>query len=184
MRPLLWFLLAASLTTASVPRPALAHIDRAATPAPRPDTASAQDAEEGTPDGRKLSAALARYALGLLGVSYKRGGNDPETGLDCSGLVDYVFAQVAGITLPRTALGMSRVGERVSRASLRRGDLVFFRTRRSRFSHVGIYVGGGRFVHAPRPGADVEVSEMSDPYWRHRYSGARRVLGHAQVAVR
>ncbi|MDA8108107.1 MAG: C40 family peptidase [Betaproteobacteria bacterium] len=184
MRPLLCFLLAASLTAPGLSLPALAHTSDAAALAPRADPEPPANTEEGAARGRGLPAELAHYALQLLGVPYKLGGTDPDSGLDCSGLVQYVFEQVADITLPRTVLALSRVGEWISRAHLRRGDLVFFHTRRSRYSHVGIYVGDGRFVHAPRPGADVEVSELSDPYWRRHFSGARRVIRHARLAAR
>ncbi len=102
---------------------------------------------------------LASAALDLIGIRYKWGGNTPETGLDCSGLVRYVFQQVTGVTLPRTAKDMSRVGESVALADLRPGDLVFFNTRRFAFSHVGIYLGDNRFVHAPRRGREVEVAD-------------------------
>lgn len=141
-------------------------------------------APRGEPAHRGLPSALVDYALQLIGVPYKHGGNDPDTGLDCSGLVDYVFAQVADIVLPRTVLAMSRVGERIRRSRLRPGDLVFFHTRRSRYSHVGIYIGDSRFVHAPRPGATVEVSELSDSYWRRHFSGARRVIPSDRLAAR
>jgi cell wall-associated NlpC family hydrolase len=140
--------------------------------------------QQGEPAHRDLSSALVEYALQLIGVPYKLGGNDPGTGLDCSGLVDYVFAQVADIVLPRTVLAMSRVGERIARSHLRPGDLVFFHTRRFRFSHVGIYIGDGHFVHAPSPGSSVEVSELSDPYWRRRFSGARRIIPSDRLAAR
>jgi cell wall-associated NlpC family hydrolase len=159
-------------------------------PIPVAPAAAASDAERdssahpGEPARRDLSSALVDYALQLIGVPYKLGGNDPDTGLDCSGLVDYVFAQVADIVLPRTVLAMSRVGERVARSRLRPGDLVFFHTRRSRYSHVGIYIGDGHFVHAPSPGSTVEVSELSDRYWRRHFSGARRVIPSDRLAAR
>jgi cell wall-associated NlpC family hydrolase len=118
---------------------------------------------------------LVVYALGLVGVEYRYGGEEPGSGLDCSGLVRHVFQQVAGVTLPRTSHEMSRVGERVGRDDLRAGDLVFFNTRRSAFSHVGIYLGDGRFVHAPRTGRDVEVAQFDNRYWQKRFDGARRL---------
>lgn len=121
--------------------------------------------------------ALSTYALGLLGVRYKFGGNSPETGLDCSGLVRYVFQQVTGVTLPRTAREMSRIGDRVDVADLKPGDLVFFNTRRFAFSHVGIYVGENQFIHAPRRGREVEVTTIDKRYWQKRFNGARRLAG-------
>jgi len=120
---------------------------------------------------------LVFYALGMVGIEYRYGGEDPASGLDCSGLVRHVFQQVAGVTLPRTALEMSRVGDRVGKGELRPGDLVFFNTRRFAFSHVGIYLGDGRFVHAPRTGRDVEVAQFDNRYWQKRFDGARRLAG-------
>jgi len=120
---------------------------------------------------------LAVYALGLLGVRYRFGGESPESGLDCSGLVRHVFQQVTGVTLPRTAAEMSRVGDGIARHELEPGDLVFFNTRRMPFSHVGIYLGDNRFVHAPARGREVEVADLSNRYWQRQFNGARRVAG-------
>jgi cell wall-associated NlpC family hydrolase len=120
---------------------------------------------------------LASAALDLIGIRYKWGGNTPETGLDCSGLVRYVFQQVTGVTLPRTARDMSRVGEQVSMSDLQPGDLVFFNTRRFAFSHVGIYLGDNRFVHAPRRGREVEIATFDSSFWQRRFNGARRMAG-------
>jgi cell wall-associated NlpC family hydrolase len=120
---------------------------------------------------------LAVYALGLLGVRYRFGGESPDSGLDCSGLVRHVFQQVTGVTLPRTAKEMSRVGDGVGRHELEPGDLVFFNTRRMPFSHVGIYLGGNRFVHAPASGREVEVADLSNSYWQRQFNGARRIAG-------
>jgi cell wall-associated NlpC family hydrolase len=120
---------------------------------------------------------LSTFALGLIGVNYKFGGNTPESGLDCSGLVRYVFQQVTGVDLPRTAREMSRVGDKVSLDELKPGDLVFFNTRRFAFSHVGIYLGENQFIHAPRRGREVEVAAIDKSYWQKRFNGARRLVG-------
>lgn len=120
---------------------------------------------------------LAVYALGLLGVRYRFGGESPESGLDCSGLVRHVFQQVTGVTLPRTAKEMSRVGDGIARHELEPGDLVFFNTRRMPFSHVGIYLGGNRFVHAPARGREVEIADLGNRYWQRQFDGARRIAG-------
>ena len=120
---------------------------------------------------------LAIYALGLIGVDYRYGGSSPERGLDCSGLVRYVFQEVVGVTLPRTAREIARLGGRVAPGDLRAGDLVFFNTRSSPFSHVGIYLGDNRFIHAPHRGGEVEIVAMSQRYWQRRYDGARRLVG-------
>ena len=121
--------------------------------------------------------ALSSHALGLLGVEYKRGGNSPETGLDCSGLVRYVFQQVTGLNLPRTAKEMSQVGAAVPLGDLKPGDLVFFNTQRFAFSHVGIYLGDNQFIHAPRRGREVQISALDRRYWQARFDGARRLVG-------
>jgi len=121
--------------------------------------------------------ALTSSALDLIGVRYKWGGAQPETGLDCSGLVQYVFQQVTGVTLPRTAKEMSKLGDRVALGELKPGDLVFFNTRRFAYSHVGIYLGDNRFIHAPRRGREVEVATIDKSYWQKRFDGARRLVG-------
>jgi cell wall-associated NlpC family hydrolase len=120
---------------------------------------------------------LAIYALGLLGVDYRFGGTTPERGLDCSGLVRYVFQQVTGVTLPRTSQELSRLGEKVAASDLMPGDLVFFNTRQLQFSHVGIYLGENRFIHAPRKGGEVEIVTLSKAYWQKHFDGARRLVG-------
>lgn len=121
---------------------------------------------------------LAVYAFGLVGASYRFGGESPD-GLDCSGLVRHVFQQVTGVTLPRTSKDMSRIGGAVKRTDLEPGDLVFFNTRRFAFSHVGIYVGDNRFVHAPRRGREVEIADLQSSYWKGRFDGARRLVAAA-----
>lgn len=123
-----------------------------------------------------VATELVIRALGLLGVNYKWGGNSPETGLDCSGLVKHVFHEAAGLVLPRRAEEMSRAGEPIARSELKPGDLVFFNTLRRAFSHVGIYIGDGRFVHAPSSGGKVRVERLSEAYWAKRFNGARRVI--------
>ena len=120
---------------------------------------------------------LAIYALGMIGVDYRYGGDTPEEGLDCSGLVRHVFQEVTGVTLPRTSKELARVGKAVQRADLKPGDLVFFNTRRFAFSHVGIYLGDDRFIHAPRTGSEVEIAELDNGYWRKHFDGARRLVG-------
>ena len=115
-------------------------------------------------------------ALSFLGVNYKWGSSNPERGFDCSGLVSHVFQQVAGIILPRNSQAMSKVGEKVDKSDLQPGDLVFFNTLKRPNSHVGIYIGDERFVHAPSRGGEVEVSDMQEGYWKKRFNGARRML--------
>jgi len=120
---------------------------------------------------------LTSAALDLIGIRYKWGGATPDTGLDCSGLVQFVFQQTTGVTLPRSAKEMSRLGDKIALADLQPGDLVFFNTRRFAFSHVGIYLGDNRFVHAPRRGREVEVATIDRSYWQQRFNGARRLIG-------
>ncbi len=119
---------------------------------------------------------LVLKGLELVGINYRRGGTDPEKGLDCSGFVQIVFRDAVGKLLPRTAKEQSQVGDAVEKKELKPGDLVFFNTMRRAFSHVGIYLGDNRFMHAPRTGAEVRVEDMSQSYWVKRYNGARRIL--------
>ena len=131
--------------------------------------------EQRTGEYLGMARELALNALSLLGINYKYGGNSPATGFDCSGFVRHVFSQVTGRLLPRDARTMAGEGAHVERDELQPGDLVFFNTRRKPYSHVGIYLGDRRFVHAPARGGSVEVVDMTDRYWNTRYNGARRV---------
>jgi cell wall-associated NlpC family hydrolase len=124
--------------------------------------------------GSKASELVVN-AMGFLGVPYKRGGNTVETGFDCSGFVRSMFEQTVGLILPRKAEQQAAVTQNIDRSELKPGDLVFFNTMRRTFSHVGIYVGEGRFIHSPKPGAEVRVENMSTSYWANRFDGARRV---------
>ena len=119
---------------------------------------------------------LVLKGLELVGIKYRRGGTDPDSGLDCSGFVQLVFKDAIGMLLPRTAKEQSQVGETIAKHELKPGDLVFFNTMRRAFSHVGIYLGDNRFVHSPRAGAEVRVEDMSQGYWVKRYNGARRLV--------
>jgi len=121
------------------------------------------------------ASELVVNAMGFLGVPYKRGGNTPETGFDCSGFVRAMFEQSIGLILPRRAEQQAAVTQNIEKSELKPGDLVFFNTMRRTFSHVGIYVGDGRFIHSPKPGAEVRVENMSTSYWSNRFDGARRV---------
>jgi cell wall-associated NlpC family hydrolase len=114
-------------------------------------------------------------AMRLEGVKYKYGGASPQSGFDCSGFVSYVYERAANISLPRTSQGISRFGVSVEKEDLQVGDLVFFNTLRSAFSHVGIYVGDGKFIHAPRAGSTVRVESMQTSYWERRFNGAKRL---------
>ncbi len=124
----------------------------------------------------KIKNVLQR-AMALLGTPYRWGGSEPDKGFDCSGLVGYVFRNALGIELPRVSREMAKSGELIAdRAKLTEGDLVFF-GRRGRVDHVGIYVGEGRFVHAPSRGKDVQVSSLETGYWSQKFMEARRIEG-------
>ena len=119
-------------------------------------------------------------AMSLTGIKYKYGGSKPETGFDCSGFVRYVFNQAANLALPPTARAISQIGKTVKKDELQPGDLVFFNTLKSAFSHVGIYVGDNKFIHAPRTGGEVRVENMETKYWQNRYNGAQRLDDEAE----
>ena len=123
--------------------------------------------------------AASQEALGFVGKPYVRGGASPQRGFDCSGLVVYVYRSALGIELPRRVADLKSVGTPVRLRDLAPGDLLFYNTRHHPYSHVGIYVGNGRFVHAPRPGARVRVERIGKRYWRARFNGARRIDGDA-----
>lgn len=185
---------------AEVDAPAVAKSEKAAaTPAPARPSLSLSDRAFGLAAGvnRFLSPAMSadlpaeaigtpvaedskvrtvlQKALALLGTPYRWGGSDPDKGFDCSGLVGYVFRNALGIELPRVSRDMAKTGQLITeRAKLAAGDLVFF-GRRGRVDHVGIYVGEGRFVHAPSRGKDVTVSSLDQGYWSGRFMQARRV---------
>ena len=122
------------------------------------------------------ASGLVENAMGFLGVPYRRGGNSAETGFDCSGFVRKVYEQTVGLVLPHRASEQAQVTQVIDREELQPGDLVFFNTMRRAFSHVGIYLGEGKFIHAPRSGAKVRVEDMREAYWRTRFNGARRVI--------
>ncbi|MFT7325089.1 MAG: cell wall-associated NlpC family hydrolase, partial [Rhodoferax sp.] len=108
----------------------------------------------------ETTSSLVFTAMGFLGVPYRRGGNSAETGFDCSGFVRAIYQQTVGLMLPRKAEQQAAATEKIERADLQPGDLVFFNTMRRAFSHVGIYVGEGKFIHSPKPGAEVRVEDM------------------------
>lgn len=126
-------------------------------------------------DWTSTAQEVLMNALSLTGIRYKYGGVSPETGFDCSGFVRYVFQQAANLTLPHGARAISQLGQAVSLEQLQPGDLVFFNTLKSAFSHVGIYLGGNRFIHAPSTGGGIQVVTMDDQYWAKRFNGARRL---------
>ena len=118
---------------------------------------------------------LVSNAMGFLGVRYRRGGTNSDTGFDCSGFVRAVYEQSIGKILPRRSDEQAAATQEIDRSELKPGDLVFFNTMRRAFSHVGIYVGEGKFIHSPRAGSHVRMEDMRVAYWNNRFNGARRV---------
>ncbi len=121
------------------------------------------------------ASELALHAMSLIGIRYKYGGTTPENGLDCSGLVRYLFKEAWGKELPRTSVEISQVGEKIDTHELQPGDLVFYNTLRRGFSHVGVYLGDNKFIHAPSGGGQVRIESMDMSYWKNRFNGARRI---------
>ena len=121
------------------------------------------------------SSEIAVTAMGFLGVPYRRGGTTVEGGFDCSGFVRAMYQQTVGLLLPRRADQQAAATQVIDRKDLQPGDLVFFNTMRRAFSHVGIYIGDNKFIHSPKPGAEVRVEDMRISYWQRRFDGARRV---------
>lgn len=119
---------------------------------------------------------LVLVSLSQVGLPYRWGGISPSSGFDCSGLVVYVFHQALQVIVPRTSYAQARIGRSIGTNALRPGDLVFFNTMRQRNSHVGIFVGEGRFVHAPTAKELVRLDTLDAPYWRDRFDGARRLI--------
>ena len=135
---------------------------------------------------REKASGLVMAAMNFIGVPYRRGGNTAEQGFDCSGFTRYVFEHSIGLVLPRRAdqqahnAGLAAIRQE----ELRPGDLVFFNTMRRAFSHVGIYVGEGKFIHSPRTGGEVRIEDMRQAYWSKRFNGARRADAAAFEASR
>ncbi len=128
------------------------------------------------PQDPAAANAILMRALSLVGTPYRYGGNTPESGFDCSGLVNYVYRDMLDLRLPRTSRELAAMqGPKIAQARLVPADLVFFGSG-GEVSHVGIYVGEGRFVHAPRTGGTVRLDRLDGPWWRDHYTGAKRVL--------
>jgi len=136
------------------------------------------------PDGSPIADDVLIRAIGLVGTPYRWGGNTPDSGFDCSGLIKYVYGDAAGISLPRSTREMIVMrAPTVDAKALQSGDLVFFATSGgSQVSHAGIYVGEGRFVHAPSTGGTVRLDYLSNSYWQKTYLNAKRVLQPAHLA--
>lgn len=116
---------------------------------------------------------VALYAFGLLDIGYRFGGKNPEAGFDCSGMVSYIYGRAAGIRIQGSAADIARNSRPIERSLLRPGDLVFFNTRNQSFSHVGIYLGDARFIHAPSTNGRVRIDRLNDSYYAQRFEAAR-----------
>ena len=128
-------------------------------------------------DASRTGSDIAVFALSLLDRAYVSGGRGPATGFDCSGLVSHVYREAAGIALRGSAASMAKAARPVNPAELMPGDLLFFNTLGYSFSHVGIYVGDGRFVHASNPRTGVRTDRLDSKYYATRFEGAKTVLG-------
>ena len=152
-----------------------------APPAPSPKVEFSEP--DSSQSSSKRTAALSRReadelignAMGLLGVSYRFGGSSASSGFDCSGFMQHIFRKTMQINLPRTSAEQAKMGVAVSRSELQPGDMVFFSTSRGRISHVGLYIGNNRFIHAPRTGKSIEITSLGNKYWNSKYVTARRV---------
>ncbi len=129
------------------------------------------------------ASELVLNAMGFLGVPYKWGGNTAETGFDCSGFVRHLYQSSIGLLLPRRAEQQAAATVQIEKTDLQPGDLVFFNTMRRAFSHVGVYVGNGKFIHAPKAGSEVRVDNLGGSYWQRHFDGARRVATTEQQSA-
>jgi cell wall-associated NlpC family hydrolase len=179
---LCWLSLGLSAISACTALPGSANDDRGGERLSHNGTASAAGVPRSPSTTGHLAAShLVIAALNFLDRPYRLGGDSAETGFDCSGFTRHLFDSALGIRLPRRADEQAHASEfsPVPRNALQAGDLVFFNTLKRTFSHVGIYVGDGRFIHAPRTGAQVRIEDMSANYWSRRYTGARRATALA-----
>ena len=122
------------------------------------------------------STEMVMFALGLLDVGYRFGGRNPDAGLDCSGMVSYIVEQISGRRLPHNAAQIAGITRPIPLSSMQAGDLVFFNTQDRPHSHMGIYMGDGRFVHAPSSRGRIRIEALDNPYFRTRIDGARSLL--------
>lgn len=159
-------------STASVAALFIALLSACSGPAPRTVAEKptiSQASRPATPQGGEV----ALYALGLIDIGYRFGGKNPDAGLDCSGMVSYVYGQATKLKVQGSAADLARNSRPIERNELRPGDLVFFNTRGRAFSHVGIYIGDARFIHAPSTNGRVRIDRLSDNYYAQRYEAAR-----------
>ena len=144
--------------------------------APPPVSTAAPPADAAAQTPHPARADIALYAMGLLDTRYRWGGRGPATGFDCSGLVSHVFQEAAGLRVQGSSAELGRQARPVSSDRLQPGDLLFFNTLGARHSHVGVYVGNGRFVHASNPRTGVRIDQLSNRYYAQRFEGAGSLL--------
>jgi len=144
-------------------------------PSPRPGSSPETIAQASRPVS-EMGNEVVFYALGLIGTGYRFGGKNPEAGLDCSGMVSYIYGRAAGLKVSGSAADIARRGRAIDRDELRPGDLVFFNTRNRSFSHVGIFIGEARFIHAPSTNGRVRIDRLSDSYYASRFEAARTLF--------
>jgi cell wall-associated NlpC family hydrolase len=128
---------------------------------------------QASPRALKKGSEVVMYAMGLLGVGYRFGGSNPSSGLDCSGMVSYIYRKAVDIDLPHNARAIARLGHKINVSQMIPGDLVFFNTLHRPFSHVGIYIGKGEFIHAPSSNGKIEITRLDNPYFARRLEAAR-----------
>jgi cell wall-associated NlpC family hydrolase len=128
---------------------------------------------QASPQALKKGSQVVMYAMGLLGVGYRFGGSNPSSGLDCSGMVSYIYRNAVDIDLPHNARAIARLGRKINVNQMIPGDLVFFNTLHRPFSHVGIYIGKGEFIHAPSSNGKIEITRLINPYFARRLEAAR-----------
>lgn len=134
------------------------------------------DALRRSPEAESKAQDVVIFALGLLETGYRFGGKNPDAGLDCSGMVSYVYGKAAGIRIQGSAADLARLGQKIPVAALQPGDLVFFNIRQQSYSHVGIYIGDGRFVHAPSSNGKVRTDNLFSGWFATRFEEARTYL--------
>ncbi|MGB0128924.1 MAG: C40 family peptidase [Rhodocyclaceae bacterium] len=127
---------------------------------------------------REKGHEVVMYAFGLIDIDYRFGGSNPESGLDCSGMVSYLYRQVTGARLPHNAAAIAQLARPIERAALQPGDLVFFNTQGKPFSHIAIFVGEDRFVHAPSTNGKIRINRLSERYYAQRFESARTILSN------
>ncbi len=140
---------------------------------PQRPIASTGTIAHGTAGVSERGNEVVLYAMGLLDTGYRFGGKNPEAGLDCSGMVSYIYREAAGLKVAGSAADIARRARPIDAEALRPGDLVFFNTRNQSFSHVGIYIGDARFIHAPSTNGRVRIDKLSDRYYAQRFEAAR-----------